>query len=357
MNRSEIQRRAGLDDHALDYLGHIESFLPLMADLARADLFVDCMEQASSRMFVVAQAKLSFMSSAYRTSVIGCYAERADEPAVYHAVETCAPVRDIKAVTQEDSMVRQDVVPISDDSGRVIAALISERDISYDIRREQKYEALARRIGTSNGSRVSPEIAARREAHHRVKNHLQMIASLMNMQARKNDNPEVQQVIRENIARVLSIASVNDLLTYHESEQVSLHGFLEKMCQHLAFFNNSDVSVRIFDGDDIIVDPDQATDIAIIVNELISNACRHAFPSQTDGEVRVILKNGRRYSTITVQDNGTGFKTEQTDASGFGMSIVEMLVRDKLEGKLYVSSGVKGTSVTFDFCTKHRVVS
>ncbi len=354
MNRSEIKQRANLEDSALDCLEHIESILPLIADLAGADLFVDCIEHTSGKMFVVAQAKPSFMSSAYCSSVLGCYAERADEPAVYHAVETGTPVRDIKAVTQEDSVVRQDVVPINDDSGNVIAALISERDISCDIRLEQKYEALARRTGTCSSFKVSSETAARCEAHHRVKNHLQMIASLMNMQARKSQNPEVRQVIRENVARVLSIASVNDLLTTHESESVSLRSFLEKLCHYLAFLNDSDTAVLTFDGDDIIVDPDQATDIAIIVNELVTNACCHAFPAQTNGRIHVMLKNGKQYSTITVQDNGTGFNTDQTGINGFGMSIVEMLVQDKLHGKLYISSSLKGTSVTFDFCPRHR---
>ena len=97
MNREELKRRAGLDEAAIDRLEQIESVLPLMADLAGADLFVDCME--NGRMFVAAQAGPSYMPSAYRTSVLGCYAQREDEPAVYRAMETHMPVRDIKAVT------------------------------------------------------------------------------------------------------------------------------------------------------------------------------------------------------------------------------------------------------------------
>lgn len=72
---------------------------------------------------------------------------------------------DIRAVTQEERTVRQDVVPISDDDGRLIGVLIGERDISDDIRQEQKYEALVRRAEKGDFIHVSPEDAARREVH------------------------------------------------------------------------------------------------------------------------------------------------------------------------------------------------
>ena len=122
-----------------------------------------------------------YKRQAYRSRVVGCYAKREDEPAVYRAMETKSPVRDIRAVTHEERTVRQDVVPISDDDGRLIGVLIGERDISDDIRQEQKYEALVRRAEKGDFIHVSPEDAARREVHHRVKNHLQLIASIMNI--------------------------------------------------------------------------------------------------------------------------------------------------------------------------------
>jgi len=348
MNRQELKRRAGLDGDALDRLEQIESVLPLMADLAGADLFVDCMEDG--RMFVAAQAGPSYMPSAYRTSVLGCYAERECEPAVYRAMETHTPVRDIKAVTQEDSVVRQDVVPITDGAGRIIGALISERDVSRDIRREKKYEALARRVENSGQQAVSAETVARREVHHRIKNHLQMIASMMNLQSRQTDNPEMRRAFQENTARVLSIAAINELLTSHSSETVSLYGFLEKLRQNLTLLYGTEKSASLLlEGDDVCVGPDQATNIALVVNELVSNAYRHAYSGREGGTVRVLLRRGEQYSSVTVQDDGVGYAPCQGTADGFGMSIVKMLVRDKLGGKLYVSSDGMGTAITFDF--------
>lgn len=350
MNREEIKARTGLSEAAIDQLEGIELTLPLMADLAGADLFIDCMEQPEGRMFVAAQAGPGHMPSAYQNSVVGCYAERKDEPAVYRAMETKAPVRDIKAVTQEERTVRQDVVPISDSIGNVIGVLIGERDVSRDILKEQKYEELVRLADQRPPAHVSAETAARREVHHRVKNHLQLIASMMNLQARKTEHEEVRQAFRENIARVLSIASINELLTSGENGPMPLMPFLEKLRQNLALLYDKEAFITLtLEGDELTVDPDQATDIAIVVNELVSNAYKHAFRGRDKGGIRLILKRGERYSSITVQDDGSGYDFHREEEQGLGMSLVKMTIRDKLGGKLYLTSDAGGTSATFDF--------
>lgn len=350
MNRIELKKRAGLTDEALNQLEKIESVLPLMADLAGADLFIDCMQLSDGNMFVAAQAGPGHMPSAYKNSVVGFYARREDEPAVYRAMETKAPVRDIKAVTQEERIVRQDVVPISDGEGGVIGVLIGERDVSRDIRREQKYEELARRAETKPALQISAETAARREVHHRVKNHLQLIASMMNLQARKTESEEVRQAFRENTARVLSIASINELLSSNGDGPVPLKPFLEKLRQNLTLLYDGETFITLtLEGDDLTVSQEQATDIALVVNELVSNAYKHAFIGRANGVIRLILKCGERYSSITVQDDGCGCDFCRDTENGFGMSLVKMTVRDKLGGKLYFSSDSAGTSVTFDF--------
>lgn len=352
MNRDEVINRAQLSESAFLKLEQIEAVLPLMADLVGADLFIDCMQPSDGRMFVAAQAGPGHMPSSYQKSVVGCYAKREDEPAVYRAMETNSPVRDIKAVTQEERTVRQDVVPVTDEDGRFIGVLIGERDVSRDIRQEQKYEALARRVEKQDLIQVSPEDAARREVHHRIKNHLQLIASIMNIQARNTESEEVRQAFRENTARVLSIASINELLTYGENGPVPLKPFLEKLRQNLALLYDTGTSVSlVLEGDDLTVEQEKATDIALVVNELVSNAYKHAFTGLAGGRIRVIMKRGGMYSSITVQDDGTGFDFNGEDSFGFGMSLVRMTVRGKLGGKLYLTSDKEGTSATFDFRT------
>lgn len=347
MKRKELRERAGLREYEIEKLERIEEILPLIADLAGADIFIDCIQKTDGRMFVAAQVSPGYMKSAYQGSVIGCCAEREDEAAVYRAAETKTPVRDIKAVTQEEKIVRQDVVPIQNMEGRVIAALISERDVSEDIRQEKKYEELARRAENRQTMYGSPEDAARREVHHRVKNHLQLIASMMNIQARKAESEEMRLAFRENIARILSIAAINELLTY-STDEVSLKEFLEKLRKNLFLLYDSEKRICLrLEGDDLFVKQEQATDIALVVNELVSNAYKHAFHSRFDGEIDIILKKGEAYSSITVRDNGNGYEKEGRE--NFGMSLVKMTVQGKLGGKLYLTSGSMGTTATFDF--------
>lgn len=349
MNREELTERSKLNKYEIERLEQLEEFLPLIADLVGADLFIDCIQKSDGKMFVAAQAEPSFMKSAYQGSVIGCFAEREDEAAVYRAVETKVPVRDIKAITQEDKNVRQDVVPIINEGGEVIAALISERDVSRDIRQEKKYEELAKRIENQQIINISSEDVARREVHHRVKNHLQLIASIMNIQARNAESEETRQAFKENIARVLSIASINELLIY-STDEVSLKEFLEKLRKNIFLLYGNEIPIRLtLEGDEVYVRQDQATDIALVVNELISNAYKHAFFDVTSGEINIILKKGEVYSSVTVRDNGSGYKINHKEQDNFGMTLVKMIVKGKLGGKLYFMSNHAGTTATFDF--------
>ena len=142
----------------------------------------------------------------------------------------------------------------------------------------------------------------------------------------------------------------NELLAYGEGGPVALKPFLEKLRQNLTQLYDNEASVKLLlEGDDLTADQEKATDIALVVNELVSNAFKHAFTGLTGGQVRVILKKGELFSSITVQDNGNGFDFNGKEGLGFGMSLVKMTVRDKLGGKLYLTSDREGTSVTFDF--------
>ena len=102
MTKEELMKRTGLSEEDAEILKRTEQMLPMMAELAGADLFIDCMDKTDGIMFVAAQAGPKYMPSAYQKRVVGCAAEQKDEPAVYRALETRTPVRDIKAVTQED---------------------------------------------------------------------------------------------------------------------------------------------------------------------------------------------------------------------------------------------------------------
>ena len=111
MLRKICQEQTFLSAEDIFRLEQVESQLTLMAELTGADVFIDCMTKDGAVM-VVAQARPSTLGSAYQQDVVGKFAQPENEPAVFQALQTGAPARDIKAVTQENQSVRQDVVPI-----------------------------------------------------------------------------------------------------------------------------------------------------------------------------------------------------------------------------------------------------
>ena len=129
MLRKICQEQTSLNAEDISRLEQVESQLTLMAELTGADVFIDCMTKDGAVM-VVAQAKPSTLGSAYQQDVVGKFAQPENEPAVFQALQTGTPARDIKAVTQENQSVRQDVVPILNGEGKCIAALIREKDIT-----------------------------------------------------------------------------------------------------------------------------------------------------------------------------------------------------------------------------------
>lgn len=349
-----------LPDEAVEQLERVASSIQYIADLTGTDVFIDCLDREGETAVVVAQAKPSGETSAYHRTVLGQAALREKEPAVYHAFRTGMVVRDLKAVTQEDRAVRQDVAPIRDDRGRVIGVLIREKDVSSTLTRERKFRELARERESQTASMlglVPPSgegdsyAVAMKETHHRVKNNLQLVASILNIQARKSADPQLRRAFRENTGRVLSIAAIHDILTgTDQGDLVELRPLLEKIRRNLQSMMPQGQEIVIsIRGDDIAATSDKATSIALVVNELLTNAIEHGYEGRTKGEIAVTLLRGHETSTITVEDDGCGFSPAEKREESFGLEIISQVVRDKLGGKLQVKSGPEGTKAMFGF--------
>lgn len=189
-----------------------------------------------------------------------------------------------------------------------------------------------------------------KEMHHRVKNNLQTIASLLRLQARRTENDETRRVLAESMNRILSIATTHELLARSGVDQVNLSEVIHTIKNStLRYFARPDFAVKVrFEGESLMVDSDVATAVALIITELLQNSLKYAFQSRNKGQVLILLKPGEICSTIQVIDDGCGFDVKGTSRS-LGMSIVSALVKDKLRGSLSVESGPQGTTVTFDF--------
>lgn len=190
-----------------------------------------------------------------------------------------------------------------------------------------------------------------KEMHHRVKNNLQTIASLLRLQVRRSDNEETRSVLGESMNRILSIATTHELLAQSGMDQVKIGEVILNIKNNtVRYFNRPHFDVNItLEGDDFKVDSDIATSVALVINELLQNSLQYAFEGRDSGLVRIVVTSGELYSRIEVIDNGSGYDVENVRTDRLGLSIVQSMVRDKLRGKLLVESGDGGTHVTFDF--------
>lgn len=348
-------RRCGVTaPQDIERLERLAAEMPLFAEITEADLFIDC-PISEDRAVVIAQASPN-AASMYHQSVVGEDALQCNEPAVFQAIRSNAPVRDIKAVTQENKVVSQNVVPIHGTGGRVIAVLIQERDISQNIRQEKKLEAFAKNFEKGDPSLRSERIEqgnvlAMREVHHRVKNSLQLVASILNLQARKMRGTDTGKILSENVTRILTIATIHDMLTANEgsAETINALPLLRQLVSALEHFVPEDKHITFeVSGDNVVIGSNAASAVALVVNELVTNALEHAFPDRDSGRISVSFVSGKLFHVVTVSDNGVGFGPEQKTEEGLGLRIVESTVRGKLQGKLHIHSDETGTVVSFD---------
>lgn len=190
-----------------------------------------------------------------------------------------------------------------------------------------------------------------KEMHHRVKNNLQTIASLIRLQARRTNNEETEKVLGETMNRILSISATHELLAQSGVDQIKIGEVIMHIKNNtVRYFARPQFDVKILiEGDDFFVDSDIATSVALVINELLQNSLQYAFMGEDVGVIKIIVKEGSLYSEIKVIDYGCGFDVDNMRKDRLGMSIVKSLVKDKLHGNFEISSDSNGTRVKFDF--------
>lgn len=189
------------------------------------------------------------------------------------------------------------------------------------------------------------------EIHHRVKNNLQAIASLLKLQSRRMDNQAAQDAFDESINQVLSIAATHEILAEEGCDDVDIMTMLKKIKSNtlnhgLAARKNIAINLK---GDTFVCDSDRANSIALVINELTQNCLKYAFTGRDSGEITIEICTGAMYSNISIVDDGVGFDLAKERADNLGLTIVRRIVTEKLRGKLTTESNSNGTRVLFDF--------
>jgi two-component sensor histidine kinase len=197
-----------------------------------------------------------------------------------------------------------------------------------------------------------------KEVHHRVKNNLQLISSLLSLQAARIAEPAVAELFAESRNRVRSMALVHEnLYRAGDFARISMATHIENLCAHLTRaygMNRRRVELAIRIGD-VQLDLDQAVPCGLIVNELVSNALKHAFPDGRAGRVCVELEPfGDKQHVLVVGDNGVGLPADLDyhRANSLGLQLVEDLTQ-QLHGNILVNRD-DGTTFTITFDTDRR---
>ncbi len=166
-----------------------------------------------------------------------------------------------------------------------------------------------------------------REIHHRVKNNLQVISSLLSLQSRQISDVHVQQAINEGRNRVRSMALIHqNLYQYENLTGVNVHHYLEKLIAELCNtynINQNDIAMDL-DIEDINLDVDTMVPLGLVINELISNCLKHAFPERNNATITICLREDHQRLILNVSDNGVGLEEDQFDSSkSFGNRLIK----------------------------------
>ena len=176
--------------------------------------------------------------------------------------------------------------------------------------------------------------AAIREIHHRVKNNLQTVASLLRLQGRRLKDPAAQLELAEAGRRIATIAIVHDLLAHNPGEAVDFDEVFGRVIP-LSIEAASTVEVKTqFNGEFGILQSDVATTLALVLAELVANSVEHAAAERGFVNIEVAAQRTETRIEVSITDDGPGISLPVAQSSGLGLAIVTTLVAEELGGSI-----------------------
>lgn len=203
-------------------------------------------------------------------------------------------------------------------------------------------------------SRIEEKETLLKEVHHRVKNNLQTISSLLSMQARNIDDENVKSLIKGSQNRVVSMAIVHEMLYNRDDSlsKVAVKPYVQELCDYL--FSSLKGSLKNIEIDvdipEISLSIDTIIPLGIIINETVTNAIKYAFPNENAGAITIKLKKGSgKKFILTINDNGVGFPeiSNLKNSKSLGLRLIYNLTR-QLKGTISKTNN-KGTSYKIEF--------
>ena len=242
-------------------------------------------------------------------------------------------------------------VPLLSNGKTIGLIAVANREGGYSCEQQEDLEAVAPAVMQAL-QRKRAEIAMAemdririKEIHHRIKNNLQVISSLLDLQAEKFRDKKVLEAFRESQSRVLSMSLIHEELYKGEgTDTLDFSVYLQKLAENLFqtySFRSKNVHLCMDLEENTFFDMDTAIPLGIIVNELVSNSLKHAF-TEKEGEIRIKLcreekdnETHKSLFSLTISDNGKGIpeNVELESLESLGLQLVSILV-DQLDGKI-----------------------
>jgi PAS domain S-box-containing protein len=236
-------------------------------------------------------------------------------------------------------------MPLRDENGGIIGTFGVSRDITERRKMEDRINA-----------DLNEKKILLKEVHHRVKNNMQVIISLLNLQAARIEDPGVLALFNQSQNRIFSMALIHEMLYSSENiSKVNFSNYLSRLAKQLLEVYGKEpphVDIDIEPGT-LELGIDQAVPCGLIVQEIVSNSFKHAFPNGWKGspKIRIGLASNQNMFELTVGDNGIGLPDAHhlEKSRSLGMTLINLLGNDQLGGEIRIDPHRKGTNYIICF--------
>lgn len=266
---------------------------------------------ADSAEDIIGKSVLDYISEAQKSKAIDAI-KRIEEK----KEQVAAEVYVIKRLNGENRYVQLESVPIE------YKGQDATQTVGVDITEHIRYEEDLQKA-------LEEKSVLLQEIHHRVKNNLAVISAMLQLQAMESDNSVLQGLLQDSHFRIKSMAQIHELLYQTESfSELNFSEHTRRLVNSISGTMQENKSVTInFQFNDIYLNVNQAVPCSLIINELVTNAFKHAFNDKEKGTINIEMKNEQQDLIIIVSDNGVGLKEDFNfhQSSTLGMKIIQTL--------------------------------